>query len=75
MENACNPDGTKTNAYLLAELRLQPIIAEIYRQYDGKFDLPTIRHLIDSTSYNEMVNRERITRLKEKLSKEQEDGK
>ena len=68
MENACNPDGTKTDAYLLAELRLQPFIAEIYRQYDGIFDLPTIRHLIDSATYEEMKNRERVARLKEELS-------
>lgn len=68
MENVCNPDGTKTDAYLLAELRLQPIVAEIYRQYDGKFDLPTIRHLIDSATYEEMKNRERVANLKEELS-------
>lgn len=68
MENACNPDGTKTDAYLLAELRLQPIVAEIYRQYDGKFDLTTIRHLIDSATYEELKNRERVARLKEQLT-------
>lgn len=34
MENACNPDGTKTDVYLLVELRLQPFIAEVKQRQE-----------------------------------------
>lgn len=60
MKQRVTADGKVTKTYKKAELKIQPRIAEIFNEFDGVFDLETIRNLIDDTTYNEYIKRDEI---------------